>query len=283
MGFTLNLRKKSGRISFGRKELIVIISSIILTTVGIKATDTLMNSRGGQTADSGCPDGMTEILSSDGNFCIDVYEVSAGQGCPYTDPNNQAETRENLNIGACQPASIKGVMPWRNISQNQAASACAKAGKRLPTGKEWQAAALGTPDKSADWSAEDCQVAKNWVSQPGASGSGERCKSSAGAYDMVGNVWEWVQGSVYNGEFDSKALPKQGYISGLDEVAMPISTAETPDENYFEDYLWIKTSGTRGIARGGYWDNDSEAGAYSAYIVNEPSFAGIGIGFRCVK
>ncbi len=64
---------------------------------------------------------------------------------------------------------------------------------------------------------------------------------------------------------------------------MILSTGDKEDQNFNEDYLWIKKKGVRGIARGGYWANGAEAGVYAMYLVSPTSFAGDGIGFRCVK
>lgn len=282
MDRTINLKSKQRSSWLGTREIVVVISSIVLTTVGIKAADNFMNT-GGEQGSGACPADMVQVLSSGGSFCIDKYESSAGPDCPHASPTTQTETRNNLDNVNCRAVSAKGALPWRNISQNQAASACAKAGKRLPTNKEWFQAAMGTPDPETGWGAEDCNVSKNWGSQPGQTGSGGKCVSAAGASDMVGNVWEWVQGTIYNGEYENRALPKQGYVAAMDENSLPSETVESADPNYDEDYLYIKNSGTRGIARGGYWDNKMEAGVNSAYMVSSPSFAGDGIGFRCVK
>jgi formylglycine-generating enzyme required for sulfatase activity len=62
----------------------------------------------------------------------------------------------------------------------------------LPTDKEWLQVALGTPDKETGWDSDDCQVENNWDIQPGLAGTGKNCVSAAGAYDMIGNVWEWT-------------------------------------------------------------------------------------------
>lgn len=280
---TLDLKKKR---FVGRKEMVVVFTAIILTTAGIKASDKFLNSNGGEanTGEKGCPPDMVYIISDSGGFCMDKYEASAGKDCPNDDPQNQEATKINNDAVKCKPASVAGVNPWRNISQNQAMVACAKAGKRLPTNKEWLAASLGTPDKAGDWNEDDCQVAKNWESQPGVSGSGGNCVSSAGVYDMVGNVWEWVAGTIADGRYDGRELPKKGYIKGVDENALPSETsADGGDPNYNEDYLFIVNVGTRAFARGGYWDNQKDAGQYSIYLESAPSFAGIGIGFRCAK
>jgi formylglycine-generating enzyme required for sulfatase activity len=279
----LNLKKKK---KFGWKQALVIVVSIILTTVGIKAADTLNNKKAdGQNnrTDGKCPGDMAYVLNDRGGFCIDKYESSAGEGCIHTDPANQSETKANIDKTDCRPISAPGKNPWRNISQNQAAIACAKAGKRLPNNKEWQQAALGTPDSAGDWTGDDCQTANNWGRQPGPAGTGKYCVSAAGAYDMIGNVWEWVDGTINDGVYEGSKLPDEGYIKNVDSNGMPGETSAAGDENYNKDYFWIKNSGVRGIARGGYYNNREQAGQYSAYLVSPPSFVGEGVGFRCVK
>lgn len=276
----LPLRRKSGWL----KGLVVIVVAVALTTVGIKASDKLFGSKNEQGEGSVCPIGMVFVSSPTGGFCLDKYEASAGAGCVFKNPANQEETRKNSENIDCQAVSSAASTPWRNISQNQAAVVCAKAGKRLPTSEEWVRAALGTPDKSRAWTADDCQVSNNWPEQPGPTGSGKNCVSGSGAYDLIGNAWEWVEGTVADGKIGDAVLPSEGYVKGYDAGGFPTETdQEMGNENYYYDYVWLKKTGIRGIARGGYWGNGAEAGQYSIYMVTEPSYAGTGVGFRCVK
>jgi Sulfatase-modifying factor enzyme 1 len=271
-------KKKFGKVQW----LVVTLAAIILSTVGIKASDSLFGGQGKNN--SVCPPDMVFVPGANGGFCIDKYEDAAGSGCSAKNPANQDETRADLENASCQPVSQPGLIPWRYISQNQAAVACAKVGKRLPTNEEWQAAALATPDKNSNWGADDCQVANNWAEQPGPTGSGKNCVSGVGAYDMVGNVWEWVEGTVEDGKYQGVDLPDDGYIKGVNSQGMPTGTdANQADPNYNDDYLWILKTGSRGIARGGYWNNNDQAGQYSVYLVAPPSEAGTGTGFRCAK
>lgn len=273
------------------KYIFIMLASTMLVTVGIDAADNydnLSQSFLGRVffGDSGpCPPDMTFVPSENNGFCIDKYEASANKSCPVEIPANQQDTRVNLTSAGCAPVSEAEKIPWTFISQSQAREACARAGKRLPTNEEWFAASLGTPDfKKENWDPSDCQLSSNWEAQPGKTGSGEFCLSSYGAFDMVGNIWEWVVGEIVDGKYLGKELPESGFIDEVDSSGIAtISNKNNSNPNYNDDYLWIKDTETRGMARGGFWDNKKEGGIYSSYLVSQPSFAGVGVGFRCVK
>jgi hypothetical protein len=91
-------------------------------------------------------------------------------------------------------ASLPGVLPSTSVSAYQAWAACGFSGKRLPTSREWTAAAAGTPEHVTDDGAGDCNTGAGTISAGGPvkTGSRSRCVSSAGAFDMVGNVSEWT-------------------------------------------------------------------------------------------
>ena len=268
---------------FAKKNLkyfLVVVLSTIIVTLSIKASDSLMGDDGNNDL---CPSEMTFIPSANGGFCMDKYEVSPGKNCSVKTINNQKDSRKNLSSADCKPASVEGVNPWVYISQTQAREICARAGKRLPTNKEWFSASLGTPDKNSAWGKNDCQVAENWKDQPGKTGSGESCVSSFGVFDMIGNVWEWTDETIEDGQFGDKDLPDSGFVYEIKDNGIAMETGVKSSINYNNDYFWIKSKGVRGIARGGYYSNEEEAGIYSAYLVSKPSYIGVGIGFRCVK
>lgn len=268
---------KTGRIL---ERVFVVVVVIMISAWGVRALDdNFINDQD----DSPCPENMAFVPSPAGGFCVDMYEASAGEDCSDRDPGSMIATRGNLDQPGCMPVTEPGAVPWRNISQTQAAAACAKAGKRLPTNKEWQQASLGTPDKDSSWTADDCQLKENWEAQPGKTGSAPACVSSAGAYDMIGNVWEWVDGTIRDGQLNGHDLPGGGYISGMDLEGVPTATDANPSPEYYSDFFWTKKTGVRGLARGGFWDNAERGGQYALYAEIEPSFAGTGVGFRCVR
>ena len=274
------------------KGSLIIIFTTILSTLAINAgdnihdlSDSLLASVFSGSSKEKCPEEMVFVNTEGGGFCVDKYEVSPGKKCLFTDPKNQEETRLNLIEEECEPVSKEGVIPWRHISQNQAVSACAKVGKRLPSNEEWFLAALGTPDPADGWNGDDCNVKKNWKkSEPGITGSAEECVSFSGAYDMVGNMWEWVRDTVKNKKYNDVLLPNAGYVTSADEAGVPSETDPTvSDPNYNHDRFWVGEDSVAGMFRGGYWSSGDEAGIYSIHAHIPPSFVGVGVGFRCVK
>jgi hypothetical protein len=99
---------------------------------------------------------------------------------------------DNGNVFA---VSLKNVPPSRHITWFQAQQACKSSRKRLPTSAEWQQAVAGTQDPGGDDEATSCNTASTQqVAVP--TGSREACVSADGAFDMVGNVAEWVADSM---------------------------------------------------------------------------------------
>lgn len=279
-------KKKKSRLW---KGLLVVLFSTGLTTLAIYASDNFRNpdsliagvGGAGKNAEH-CPPEMAYI-PTDGGYCIDKYEVSTGESCQRRDPANEFETKINLTDTQCMPASQKGSRPWVNVPLHEALAVCAKAGKRLPTNKEWYRASLGTPDIVAPEDQTACALGKTGQSQSDAGGTHSRCVSSYGVYDMVGNVWEWVDGQIENGRYGQRELPGEGYVDEVDVDGVASKVATSSNQVFGEDYLYIDRSGIRGMIRGGFWSLKEKAGIFNINATIPTSFVGNAVGFRCAK
>jgi len=160
-------------------------------------------------------------------------------------------------VQADQPDFQGDDRPIESINFLEAESFCALRSARLPIESEWEYAARG-PDGwvypwGNDWN--DSHVVSNRISTQGTAEvkSLPRGRSWVGAYDMSGNVWEWV---------NSRYLA----YDVLNEV------------DAWLDKRWL-------VIRGGAWyvRSFNLLRASSRYAYYAYSLSNYGVGFRCVR
>ena len=180
-----------------------------------------------------------------------------GTGCPDTGDGC-------LNVYA---VSIPGTTPTRFVNWFQAAAACANAGKRLLTNQEWQVAAFGTPDPGTDDNASDCNInsmTNTLPEDPTNTGARTLCISDRGAFDMVGNLWEWV--------------------ADWTELA-PVCT--NWDAAHGTDRSCVGGDGTNNLPgallRGGFFNFGTNAGVFTVFASGGPALSNNHVGFRCAR
>ena len=158
----------------------------------------------------------------DGQFCIDQYEGALeelGQDGLY----HPASPYQTVGARTVRAVPAAGIQPQGYISGSEAAAACVASGKRLCTSSEWQLACRGKPSRAFPYGASHVDGACNDAyaghpvvkffgastgvfdsvhmndpginMQAGTVGSGgqfTQCVSQWGAFDLHGNLHEWV-------------------------------------------------------------------------------------------
>ena len=176
----------------------------------------------GAEARPACPEGMAKV---DG-VCIDRWEAHLVTRDPDGGHSRHAHYLRPAEGRVYEARSAPGVFPQAYISRVESEAACAEAGKRLCTRREWQRACGyradgrpgGTYPYGDRWQPNACNSNKAHVltlrfgadsrlwryadfNDPtldqmpdflARSGAYAGCVGDAGVYDMVGNLHEWV-------------------------------------------------------------------------------------------
>ncbi|HUH02057.1 MAG TPA: SUMF1/EgtB/PvdO family nonheme iron enzyme, partial [Kofleriaceae bacterium] len=120
-----------------------------------------------------CPPAMVLVERSERRYCIDTHEAPG-----------------------------EGRMPEAGLSLAHAEASCRSRDKRLCTGDEWETACRGEGESSWPYAStflrDRCNVGGT-RQDIAAAGSFPACRSAVGAFDMSGNVAEWVAGGAIRG------------------------------------------------------------------------------------
>ncbi|HEY4691400.1 MAG TPA: SUMF1/EgtB/PvdO family nonheme iron enzyme [Anaerolineae bacterium] len=158
-------------------------------------------------------------------FYIDAVEVTVAQFASFVNDSGyvtDAEKKGDATTWRTYNAPDRQRHPATVISWNDAVAFCRWVGKRLPTEAEWELAAKGYTENIYTWgnsfSRDLANTAERGVGQPMPVAS-MNAVSPFGAYDMIGNVWEWVS-DWYGGNYYalSSSENPQGPGSGLQRV-----------------------------------------------------------------
>ncbi len=166
------------------------------------------------------------------SFWIDKYEVNNLHYKQFVESTNSRSPRSWPDGKFPIPFAH---YPVTFVSWYDAKRFCEWAGKRLPKEAEWEKAARGTDGRVYPWGNEfDPKRANTGESkQEGVApvGSYEMGVSPFGVYDMVGNVWEWVDdwyqpypGNTYTSEVfgEKNKVLKGGSWGGTGHYALSV-------------------------------------------------------------
>ena len=170
-----------------------------------------------------CPSDMAYVTFEAG-VCVDTYEGALvdqdGGAWPFYD------SIDSIDASSLHAIPAKGIFPQGYISQTQATAMCENAGKRLCTFDEWTAACRGEPvhdyiypygdtyDDAACNEGRESPIVRLFGPNPsydntelndpecdqldaGLAHGGDyvKCISFYGAFDMHGNLHEWIDDS----------------------------------------------------------------------------------------
>jgi len=146
---------------------------------------------------AGFPDEKAEQLIHVDEYYIDQYEVTNRQYAECVQASNCSSPRlpRSLNFANYYAESDFGNFPVIWVTWHDAADYCSFRGKRLPTEAEWEKVARGPENYLFPWGNEEptSQANFNYIARDVAPvGSFPADVSGYGAYDMGGNVREWV-------------------------------------------------------------------------------------------
>ena len=260
------------------RGLVIGVGALVISSLGLQASDwaqnvdTNLSALLGSTATVACQPGMVSVNVGGSLLCVDQYEATAADRCPVMEPQSVTDTSINLLETECRAISVPDRMPWRFVSLSEAQQLCARNDKRLPTNEEWYRIALTQADN------ETCVIEAGAAVPTGV----VECRTESGVHDLVGNVWEWVDGAVTDGRYAGRPLPPSGYVTVVDNDGVVLETEQEPRALYGADYAWTSEMGTFGIIRGGYFESGDDAGLYAQNLSVPFDLRTKGVGFRCV-
>jgi len=189
-------------------------------------------------------------------FYIDKYEVNNDDYASFVTVTGRAKPW-HWKDGKVPKGEDR--FPIYNVNWNDAEAYCKWAGKRLPTEAEWEKAARGSLDRKAfPWGDIDNGAASTHANtnSVGPLPVGSFPPNNYGLYDMVGNVWEWLQDWY-----------ERNYYS-----VSPRRNPQGPDEGLYK------------VIRGGGWSDIQDKNVMNHFRNFQDPEQGVStLGFRCAK
>ena len=175
------------------------------------------------------------------------------------------------------PRLNKPQQPVVGVNWEDARAFCESRGKRLPTEAEWEKAARGPDGNLYPWGNDFDPTRVNYGKNHDATmpvDSHPEGASYYGAYNMAGNVFEWV-----SDWYDPK------YYGRLETMVNPTGPDKAVWIGGTGTYVDRLTVGEKRVIRGGSWIAPESTTRSTHRFWNNPlnNSYGVGLGFRCAK
>lgn len=206
------------------------------------------------------------------SYLIDKYEVSNRQFADFMRAKSHPAPAYWDD-----PRLNKPEQPVTGVNWEDAKAFCEYRGKRLPTEAEWEKAARGPKAGLYPWGNEFDATKANYGRNHEATlpvDSYPESVSYYGAYNMAGNVFEWVADW-----YDPR------YYGRLETMVNPTGPAKPIWMGGTGTYVDRLTVGEKRVIRGGSWIAPEGTVKATHRFWNHPlnNSYGVGLGFRCAK
>jgi len=180
----------------------------------------------------------------------DPSKFSAGGKLSVDGLMNDGWTRREAEQ-AVKERGVRGLgLPVETVSWNDCDAFCKKTMLRLPTEAEWEYACRAGQRTARYGELNEIAWHGGWFSGRTTHAVGTRKANGFGLYDMLGNVWEWV-----NDWYGAYSADEQTNLQG-------------------------PSTGESRVLRGGSWDSNASYVRSSARFNDAPGYSNSGIGFR---
>ncbi len=179
---------------------------------------------------------MTDPAAANGIFWIDMSEVSNNQYhlCSAAGACSDPDDPALLSIEDYYADETNyGEFPVIRVNREQAELYCEWAGRRLPAETEWEMAAAGPEGAAFPWGSAFSSRKLNYAGSAdfgtSAVSAYRNGKSTAGALNMLGNVWEWVSNPLDTENDEIGVIRGGGWNSYEDALSTALRYAVMPD------------------------------------------------------
>ncbi len=204
-------------------------------------------------------------------YWIDKYEETFVQYYAFVNVTGHRKPRLAGYLGVETKDLPRLMNPFSavvGVSWEDAVAYCQWKGKRLPTEAEWEKAAKGTNQRKWPWGNEERPEYANLKGDADGArytapvGAFRQDKSPYGAFDMAGNVMEWVA-DWYQEDY-----------YGVMPARNPLGPQKGEQTAHF---------GEQRVIRGASWNDSLERAQTTVRFKMNPNYRDVTIGFRCAK